>query len=102
MKEKFGIDVPANMLYGPNAQLADVIHFLSSHPDSSSTSPPEGPIDWNAEIVLPEDILPQPQSSAPPLPQRVLLTGATGFLGAFLLAELLDQLGDRVQVSFLG
>jgi len=46
------------------------------------------------EALLPPDI--DPASAAPPprprhAPANVLLTGATGFLGAFLMREILDQ-----------
>ncbi len=48
-------------------------------------------IDYHAEIVLPDDIQP---ASAGPISNKVdniLLTGATGFLGIFVLHELLKQ-----------
>ena len=54
-------------------------------------------VDWTAEGALDPAIRPTPD--APPrtaAPADVLLTGATGFLGAFLLAELLARTGGRV------
>ncbi|MEX2552715.1 MAG: SDR family oxidoreductase, partial [Actinomycetota bacterium] len=53
---------------------------------------PEPEIDLAAEAVLTEDVAP-PRSlkSGSHPPRRVLLTGASGFLGAYLLRELLDQ-----------
>ena len=92
MKEKFGVEVPAAMLYGDKARLADVIQFLQSQPSSFPSSPspflPQPVVDWNAEATLPQDIRPSATSSSlPTIPSRALLTGATGFLGAFLLAE---------------
>jgi thioester reductase-like protein len=55
----------------------------------------ETPPDPVAESALPADIVPQ---AAPPpaLPAEVLLTGATGFLGAFLLYELLHRTPARI------
>lgn len=51
-----------------------------------------GALDLNAEAVLEPEITP---AGLPPAyvgaPRRVLLTGATGFLGAFVLLELLCQ-----------
>lgn len=44
--------------------------------------------------ILPADIV--PATAAPRGPQTVLLTGGTGFLGAFLLRELLIQTEARV------
>ena len=45
-----------------------------------------------AEAVLDQTICPTTAAIAPPnKPQHILLTGATGFIGAFLLHELLQQ-----------
>jgi Male sterility protein len=46
--------------------------------------------DLEAEAVLDPEIQPN-DSSATTGPERVLLTGATGFLGSFLLSELLRR-----------
>src|SRR5262249_52989217 len=52
----------------------------------------ESAIDWNAELALGPDIQVRPGAgSRSGRPSRALLTGATGFLGAFLLNELLRQ-----------
>nr|WP_281252616.1 thioester reductase domain-containing protein [Lentzea kentuckyensis] len=50
--------------------------------------------DFAGEIGLAEDI--QPAVRATGEPREILLTGATGFLGAFLLRDLLDQTTARV------
>jgi amino acid adenylation domain-containing protein/thioester reductase-like protein len=49
-------------------------------------------IDWESEARLDADIRP-PSSQLIPMrqPQAILLTGATGFVGAYLLSELLKQ-----------
>jgi 5-hydroxydodecatetraenal polyketide synthase CpkC len=58
---------------------------------------PEGPadadrIDWAAETALPEDVRPAAEvRTGLGEPGHLLLTGATGFLGAFLLRELLRR-----------
>jgi thioester reductase-like protein len=44
-----------------------------------------------ADAVLPDDIAPAAIAHASPAIRRVLLTGATGFLGAWLLRTLLDE-----------
>jgi len=50
------------------------------------------PIDWASEAVLDSAIFPEDPSSKPTAVQdTILLTGATGFLGAFLLHDLLTQ-----------
>jgi amino acid adenylation domain-containing protein/thioester reductase-like protein len=59
-------------------------------------SPPAS-IDWSAETLLDSAIA--PNGFAPPPagePDTILLTGATGFLGAFLLDELLRQTAARI------
>jgi len=45
---------------------------------------------WEQDRILPDEIRPEGSLTETP-PQRILLTGATGFLGAFLLNELLQQ-----------
>jgi myxalamid-type nonribosomal peptide synthetase MxaA len=50
-----------------------------------------------AEATLEPDIRPAPDQGVPTaLPEAVLLTGATGFLGAHLLSDLLDRTSARL------
>lgn len=47
---------------------------------------------WRADVVLEPELRPAGPISIPPaLPERLFLTGATGFLGTWLLAELLED-----------
>ncbi|WP_414526548.1 thioester reductase domain-containing protein [Nodularia chucula] len=48
-------------------------------------------IDWEQETTLDPNIIAPPASSLYSLPSSLLLTGATGFVGAFLLRELLNK-----------
>lgn len=78
-------------MVGPQAELA---------PDASGN--PRG-IDASAmveEATLPDDIGPRPHAHSPAQPpyRRVLLTGGTGYTGAFLLRELLDRSSADVRV----
>ena len=58
----------------------------------SEQSEPQSAIDWNAEAVLDATICPDTTQVEPVTePVAIFLTGATGFLGAFLLHELLKQ-----------
>ncbi|HEX2178135.1 MAG TPA: thioester reductase domain-containing protein, partial [Actinomycetota bacterium] len=58
----------------------------------ATRTPPEEEVDLWAEAVLAPDIDPAGALRRPDgPPRRILLTGATGFLGAFLLHELLEQ-----------
>jgi thioester reductase-like protein len=54
-------------------------------------------IDWSAEIALPPDFGPsQDLKPSAARPSTAFLTGATGFLGSFLLDELLRQTDQRI------
>lgn len=58
------------------------------------------PEDLLTEAVLPDDVVPEPgalPAHAGPY-QAILLTGGTGYTGAFLLRELLDRSTARVYV----
>ncbi|MEM9162915.1 MAG: thioester reductase domain-containing protein [Cyanobacteria bacterium P01_F01_bin.4] len=94
----------------------------SSEPNSTSTETPSTQqLDWQQDILLPENISPplfekgkalhphssrrakpytptlrEGQSPTSPHPKNILLTGATGFLGAFLLYELLQQTEAKI------
>jgi amino acid adenylation domain-containing protein/thioester reductase-like protein len=49
-------------------------------------------IDFDAEAILPKDIYPEEMEYMPiENPQNIFLTGASGFLGGFLLEELLKK-----------
>jgi len=56
-------------------------------------------IDLYAEARLPDDVRPAPTAHAVESARHVLVTGATGFLGAYLVGELLSI--PEVQVSCL-
>ncbi|MEU0933008.1 thioester reductase domain-containing protein [Embleya sp. NPDC005971] len=69
-------------------------------PGAARTGPVRRGADPGADALLDPDIAPtaSPVSALGPAgsDRRVLLTGATGFLGAFLLRELLDRTGADV------
>ena len=49
-------------------------------------------INWDAEATLDAEIFPEvPESASTSSPEKILLTGATGFLGAFILSDLLNH-----------
>ncbi|MGW9448877.1 amino acid adenylation domain-containing protein [Streptomyces sp. NPDC055632] len=71
------------------------------------TAPPDGPrpVDWAAEVRLPGDVTGAGRTPAPADPARrrpsrpsprPFLTGASGFLGAFLLRDLIETTGEPV------
>jgi amino acid adenylation domain-containing protein/thioester reductase-like protein len=93
INETFQMKLPLRQLFtAPTiAELAYTIEFTSGA-DSSIGANEITSLNLQAEVVLDQTINPlnlvyQPVSE----PRAILLTGATGFVGAFLLAELLQQ-----------
>ncbi|MEO0405798.1 MAG: thioester reductase domain-containing protein [Cyanobacteria bacterium P01_A01_bin.135] len=68
----------------------ELIALLKGEAVEPPASEASQPGDWAQDRGLPEEIQPQGMPISGP-PQRILLTGATGFLGAFLLQSLLRQ-----------
>jgi len=70
-----------------NPTLQELAARLGGAPEDAAQT-----VDLRVEAVLNAEIRP-PEGQAPPAerPQTILLTGATGFLGAYLLRELLDR-----------
>ncbi|MGJ6960850.1 non-ribosomal peptide synthetase [Streptosporangium sp. G11] len=105
---ELGVTVPMAALFAATdlAELAAAVDERVGLPDAGSRA---GGNDWTpaavdlyAEAVLPGDIAytgaPVPQGP----PRRVLLTGATGFLGAYLLAGLLSTTEAEVHCLVRG
>ncbi|WP_219503304.1 non-ribosomal peptide synthetase [Nonomuraea ceibae] len=82
LAEETGVRVPLPVFFAC-ADLAELAAALDGHA-------PEGPPDLHAEATLPADFTVAPGGGRGE-PRRVLLTGATGFLGAHLLADLLTH-----------
>ncbi|GAA3040161.1 non-ribosomal peptide synthetase [Actinokineospora globicatena] len=85
------IDIPLRAVFDASSlgELAAIIDRQS----------PAAQVDLWAEAVLPDDIRPTPGPSAidrASAPDTILLTGATGFLGGYLLADALAHTTARV------
>ena len=93
VRDTFQVDLSLRSLFAAPtiAKLAETIENVGQFKDSPpSEQKPE--IDWQAEAVLDSTIFPEVIPFVFPLkPANIFLTGATGFLGAFLLFELLQQ-----------
>ncbi|MER0243054.1 amino acid adenylation domain-containing protein [Streptomyces sp. HSW2009] len=96
VRQRTGVDLPVHEIFSrPTvAALADLL----TRPDSGTE--PTTRVDLVAEAFLDPDIT---TASSQPLdadrvrtPRHVLLTGATGFLGSFVLRELLDRTDARI------
>ncbi|MEP6490690.1 amino acid adenylation domain-containing protein [Microcoleus vaginatus GB2-A3] len=93
VKDAFQVEVSLRQFFEvPTiAGIADAI-ALASQTDSTSTSAKEEIIDLNAEAILDPTIAPENINFEwGKEPSRILLTGATGFLGTHLLNELLKK-----------
>ncbi|MBD2300896.1 non-ribosomal peptide synthetase [Nostoc sp. FACHB-190] len=93
VRETFQVELPLRSLFEmlTVASLAESIEMLQTT-GGSNTIVRENVVDLQAEAVLDRTIFPEslPRNYTTE-PARILLTGATGFLGAFLLAELLQK-----------
>ncbi|GAA4199589.1 hypothetical protein GCM10022252_51580 [Streptosporangium oxazolinicum] len=99
---ELGVAVPMTALFAATdlAGLATAVDERVGRPDPGAWAP--AAVDLYAEAVLPGDIAytgtPVPEGP----PRRVLLTGATGFLGAYLLAGLLGTTEAEVHCLVRG
>ena len=98
VEQGFGVHVsmPLFMEDPTLAGLCDRIEALQHDGEDAQSQPPE---DLRAEAVLDPEIAPQPAANGTRTLRDacdVFLTGATGFLGAFLLEELLSSTDARI------
>ncbi|MFE5899723.1 amino acid adenylation domain-containing protein [Streptomyces sp. NPDC056488] len=82
-----------------------VARLLADPEDAAAPPDAPRPVDWAAEVRLPEDVTGAGRTPAPADPARrrpsrpsprPFLTGASGFLGAFLLRDLIESTGEPV------
>jgi thioester reductase-like protein len=113
MRKELEIDLPIMKLLGSltvGGLVADLVNHLAPSPAAVSQSRPASPerngkafparlpaIDWSVETALPPDFGPGPElKPMAAKPSTAFLTGATGFLGSFLLDELLRRTDERI------
>ena len=89
VRRTFGVDVPLRVLFdAPTvAQLTRVVRLLAAGVPAVVQS--TDPRTLAAEAVLDADITPAATAAIDP-PAHLFLTGATGFLGTYLLSALLE------------
>jgi len=93
VRDTFQVELPLLCLFkAPTVVgLAEAIH-VAQHSGVAATVDNMTATDLYAEAVLDETIRPKTISIEPvSVPKRIFLTGATGFIGAFLLHELLHS-----------
>jgi amino acid adenylation domain-containing protein/thioester reductase-like protein len=88
IREVFGVDLPLHVLFDGEPTVARLASLVTEGVPASAG---DRPLDLAAEAVLAQDIRPTAGAHVHSVhhPQHVFLTGATGFVGAFLVAELL-------------
>ncbi len=94
----FSVDLPLVSLFtAPTISgLAAILERISAEPRAGVELSNE-PVDWAAETELDPAIkVTGDLKPAEAIPSHVLLTGATGFLGAYLLRELLARTDARI------
>lgn len=94
IREAFGVDMPLRVLFEWPTIEAQAQLINGDRPFEAS---PKSLVNWETEAKLDPGIIPcSPGMPAVVSPVAVLLTGATGFLGAFLLRELLQETNAKI------
>ncbi|EYF05177.1 amino acid adenylation domain-containing protein [Chondromyces apiculatus] len=94
----FAVDLPVQHLFAASPTLARIARLVDALRSGyhNPTEPPQSHA-LGADAALAPDIRPvAPPSSRGRAPEHLLLTGATGFLGAFLLRDLLLRTEAKV------
>lgn len=86
VREKLGMVVPLPVLFAGELTIERLAHILEKGDGTFGS-----PLVLADEVVLPEEIRPAPGASVRSAadPRDLFVTGATGFVGSFLVAELL-------------
>ncbi|MEG4963588.1 MULTISPECIES: amino acid adenylation domain-containing protein [unclassified Microcoleus] len=91
VRESFQVELPLRVLFEAPT-VAGLAEKIQMQQEGNTAGYRPSNFDINAEAILDPAIRPETAIFEPMAePTRILLTGATGFLGAFLLSELLLQ-----------
>ena len=95
IKERFKVNVPISMFYNNFASINVIGEYVMKQQQGRDVTVDKPKYDWISESALPNEVRDAIQANKYEKKKRdgasILLTGATGFVGAFLLNELLEQ-----------
>ncbi|MFF2331312.1 MULTISPECIES: thioester reductase domain-containing protein [unclassified Streptomyces] len=97
-----GLRLPPTLLFDHDTPAA-LIEYLRAELARRTESPTRSTVDFAAEVRLAEDVVPaEDVITVVTDPGEVFLTGATGFVGAFLLRDLMRSTGATVHCLVRG
>ncbi|MCI3930497.1 thioester reductase domain-containing protein [Streptomyces sp. AN091965] len=97
-----GLRLPPTLLFDHNTPAALIDH-LGAELASRSEAPARSAVDFAAEVRLADDVVPADEVvTVVADPGQVFLTGATGFVGGFLLRDLMRSTGATVHCLVRG
>ncbi len=98
IRTAFDLDLPLQVMFEGKPTIARLAALIGSGGQAADQTGADLSLDLAAEAALDDDIRPAPGAPVHSVtyPQYPFLTGATGFLGAFLLAELLAKTDANV------
>ncbi|QGH69474.1 non-ribosomal peptide synthetase [Pseudactinotalea sp. HY158] len=90
IREVTGAELPLQVLFEGEPTVRRISALLDQGQDAAAA--PADDLDLAEEAVLPDSIRPDPSAHVHSVssPQHPLVTGGTGFMGSFLLAEILE------------
>ncbi|HAZ48487.1 MAG TPA: short-chain dehydrogenase [Cyanobacteria bacterium UBA11369] len=92
IQSQLQVELPvADFLQASNIAALAMLLLKQFNPGNSTLEVTTHVLDLNEEAILDDSIYPETADTEPAQTAAILLTGATGFLGAFLLKELLNQ-----------
>eukprot|EP00027_Filamoeba_sp_ATCC50430_P014210 CAMPEP_0168578084 /NCGR_PEP_ID=MMETSP0413-20121227/21142_1 /TAXON_ID=136452 /ORGANISM="Filamoeba nolandi, Strain NC-AS-23-1" /LENGTH=418 /DNA_ID=CAMNT_0008611903 /DNA_START=27 /DNA_END=1282 /DNA_ORIENTATION=+ len=100
VKDRLHVNLPIELLFNEKASINTISNFLASSGSSKSNNNNNSDAQLEAEILadctLDASIQPMATEFDWSSNGDILLTGATGFLGSYILSSLLEQTGSRI------
>ncbi|WDG31711.1 thioester reductase domain-containing protein [Streptomyces sp. CA-278952] len=102
LEGRTGLRLPPTLLFDHTSPAALIAH-LRAELSSRTESPTRSTVDFPAEVRLADDVVPAADvTTVVADPRQVFLSGATGFVGAFLLRDLMRSTDATVHCLVRG